>query len=115
LLAPEGENYKYLDLPILNYASSSYDAIMMGSKVVGFSMFGGCSYNERRVISLGVVDSNINTGDVLTLIWGEENGGTRKPTVERHRQMEVRVKVAPTPYSRDARETYQHGWRSRQS
>jgi vanillate/3-O-methylgallate O-demethylase len=115
LLAPEGENYKYLDLPILNYASSSYDAIMMGSKVVGFSMFGGCSYNERRVISLGVVDNNINIGDVLTLVWGEENGGTKKPTVERHKQLEVRVKVAPVPYSRDARETYQSGWRSRQS
>jgi vanillate/3-O-methylgallate O-demethylase len=49
------------------------------------------------------------------LVWGEENGGTRKPTVERHKQLEVRVKVAPVPYSRDARETYQGGWRSRQS
>ena len=25
--------------------------------------------------------------------------------------MEVRVKVAPTPYSRDARESYHEGWR----
>lgn len=115
VLAAEGENYKYLDLPILNYASASYDAVTMGSKVVGFSMFGGFSYNERRVISLGVVDDNINVGDVLTLVWGEENGGTAKPTVERHKQLEVRVKVAPVPYSRDARETYQQGWRSRQS
>ena len=45
---------------------------MMGGKVVGFSMFGGYSYNERTALSLGVVDPNINVGDVLTLVWGEE-------------------------------------------
>ena len=106
---------KFFDLPIANYASSSYDAITMGGKVVGFSMFTGYSHNERCGLSLGVVDANINEGDVLTLIWGEENGGTKKPTVERHKQCEVRVKVAPVPYSRDAREAYQQGWRTRQA
>jgi vanillate/3-O-methylgallate O-demethylase len=82
---------------------------------VGFSMFGGYSYNERTGLSLGVVDPNINVGDVLTLVWGEEGGGTRKPTVERHKQLEVRVKVAPVPYARDAREAYHQGWRTRQA
>ena len=85
---------------------------MLGGKTVGFSMFTGYSHNERCGLSLGVVDANINVGDVLTLVWGEANGGTRKPTVERHRQCEVRVKVAPTPYSRDAREAYHEGWRT---
>ncbi len=115
-LADRGsEPNKFFDLPIANYASSSYDAVMMGGKVVGFSMFTGYSHNERCGLSLGVVDANINEGDVLTLIWGEENGGTSKPTVERHKQCEVRVKVAPVPYSRDARETYAQGWRTRQA
>ena len=59
--------------------------------------------------------SDINIGDVLTLVWGEEGGGTRKTTVERHKQLEVRVKVAPVPYARDAREGYHQGWRTRQS
>jgi vanillate/3-O-methylgallate O-demethylase len=77
-------------------------------------MFTGYSYNERIGLSLGVVDPNIKVGDVLTLIWGEEGGGTGKPTVERHRQVEVRVTVAPAPYAQDARETYHEGWRSRQ-
>ena len=66
----------------------------MGGKTVGFSMFGGYSYNERRGLSLGVVDENIKVGDVLTLVWGEENGGTKKATVERHKQIDVRVKVS---------------------
>ena len=113
LFVPGSENYKFFDLPLANYASSSYDKVTMGGKTVGLSMFGGYSFNERTALSLGVVDPNINVGDVLTLVWGEENGGTRKTTVERHKQLEVRVKVAPVPYSRDAREGYHEGWRSR--
>jgi vanillate/3-O-methylgallate O-demethylase len=115
LLDPGQENFKYFDFPNCNYASSSFDRIVMGGKTVGFSMFGGYSYNERTVLSLGVVDPNINVGDVLTLFWGEENGGTRKTTVEPHKQLEIRVKVAPTPYAQDAREAYHEGWRTRQS
>jgi vanillate/3-O-methylgallate O-demethylase len=107
------EPCKFFDLPIANYASSSYDAVTLAGRTVGFSMFTGYSHNERCGLSLGVVDADINVGDVLTLIWGEENGGTRKPTVERHKQCEIRVRVADVPYSRDARETYHQGWRTR--
>jgi vanillate/3-O-methylgallate O-demethylase len=113
LTNPKGENYKYFNVPIANYASSSYDRISMGGKTVGFSMFGGYSFNERVGLSLGVVDENINVGDVLTLTWGEENGGTKKVTVEPHKQLDVRVKVSVTPYGSVARETYHQGWRSR--
>jgi vanillate/3-O-methylgallate O-demethylase len=115
LLEPGREHYKYLDFPNSNYASATYDSVMMGGKVVGFSMFGGYSYNERTVLSLGVVDPNVEIGDVLTLLWGEEHGGTRKTTVEPHVQLEIRVKVSPTPFSRDAREAYHAGWRTRQA
>lgn len=115
LLEPGQQNYKYLDFPNSNYASATYDSVTMGGKIVGFSMFGGYSYNERTILSLGVVDPNIEIGDVLTLIWGEEHGGTRKTTVEPHKQLEIRVKVSPTPYSHDAREAYHAGWRTRQS
>lgn len=114
LFVPAGESYKFFDLPIANYASSSYDKVLMDNKLVGFSMFGGYSYNERTVLSLGVVDPKVQIGDVLTLLWGEEQGGTRKTTVEPHVQLEIRVKVSPTPYSQDAREAYHSGWRTRQ-
>jgi vanillate/3-O-methylgallate O-demethylase len=43
---------------------------------------------------------------------GEENGGTKKTTVERHKQLELKVVVGPTPYAQQARETYQEGWRT---
>ncbi len=115
LFVPGGETYKYFDLPLANYASSSYDRVTKGGKDVGLSMFAGYSYNERTALSLGVVDPGIQQGDVLTLVWGEENGGTRKPPVERHKQLDVQVRVAPVPYARDAREAYHEGWRTRQA
>ncbi|HZA01220.1 MAG TPA: aminomethyltransferase family protein [Hyphomicrobiaceae bacterium] len=112
---PGVEMYKYIDLPLSNYASSSYDRVERGGKTVGFSMFSGYSTNERSMLSLGIVNSDIQFGDELSLVWGEEGGGTAKTTVERHRQTEIRVKVSPAPYSRDAREFYARGWRTRQA
>lgn len=76
-------------------------------------MFGGYSYNERRGLALGVVNSDIKEGDVLTLVWGEENGGTNKVTVEKHKQLDVRVRVSPVPFSAVVRETYAEGRRTR--
>lgn len=110
--APEGENAKSIDLPLSNYAAASYDSVTRNGQHVGFSMFAGYSANERSMLSLGVVDVDIPQGEVLTLIWGEEDGGTAKTTVERHRQTEIRVKVAPVPYSEAARESYVPGWRT---
>lgn len=108
-----GDMYKYIDLPLSNYSSSSYDRIMSGSKAVGFSMFAGYSYNERAMLSLGIVDEQYaKPGTELTLVWGEENGGTKKTTVERHRQIEMQVTVGPAPYAKPVRERYHPtGWR----
>ena len=54
LAVPSGStHYKYIDLPLSNYASSNYDRLMVGDKIAGFSMFTGCSYNERSMLSLG--------------------------------------------------------------
>src|SRR6185295_1460706 len=101
-----GEHYKHIELPLSNYASSSFDAIVKNGKTVGLSMFGGISYNERSMLSLGVVDPDIQIGEELTLVWGEENGGTKKSTVEPHKQTEIRVTVSPVPYAEVARTTY---------
>ena len=112
MFEPGGENYKYIDLPLSNYASSSYDRLMDGDKMVGVSMFAGYSYNERSMLSLGAVDPDVDIGTELTLYWGEEDGGSRKTTVEPHKQAKVRAVVSPVPYSSVARETYAKGWRT---
>ena len=107
-----GDIYKYIDLPQSNYGSASYDKVMREGKVVGVSMFSGYTYNERSMLSLGVVDPDIEIGTEVTLVWGEEGGGSRKTTVERHRQVEIRAIVSPAPYSKVAREEYAAGWRT---
>ena len=114
LFNPDGEHYKFFDVPLANYASSNYDRVIDGDgRTVGLSMFTGYSYNEKQALSLATVRPEIPIGAELKVVWGEENGGTRKTTVEPHRQTEVRVIVSPVPYSRLARETYQRGWRTR--
>ena len=110
----EDPPYKYLDLPLSNYASASYDSVMSRGRVAGFSMFTGYSYNERSMLSLGVVDSDIEIGAEVSILWGEPVGGSRKPTVERHRQIDIRAVVSPVPYSKVARESYASGWRTAQ-
>ena len=109
-----GDPYKYLDVPLANYASASYDRVLSGRKTIGFSMFSGYSFNERAMLSLGVVDPDVEVGAEVTIVWGESGGGSRKTTVERHKQMEIRAVVSPVPYSKVVRETYAKGWRSAQ-
>ena len=48
-------------------------------------------------------------GTEITIVWGEPDGGSRKPNVERHVQTEVRATVGTCPISDDARENYRTG------
>jgi vanillate/3-O-methylgallate O-demethylase len=112
MFEPGGTNYKYIDLPLSNYASASYDRIEHAGKTVGFSMFAGYSYNERSMLSLGTIDNDVEIGSEVTLYWGEEGGGSAKTTVEPHKQAKIRAIVSPVPYSRVAREEYASGWRT---
>jgi vanillate/3-O-methylgallate O-demethylase len=114
LFSPAGEQYKFFDVPLANYASANYDRVIdADGKTVGLSMFTGYSYNEKQALSLAVIRPDIPVGAEVKVVWGEENGGTRKPTVEPHQQLEVRALVSAVPYSRAVRETYKQGWRQR--
>jgi len=103
---------KWIDFPNHNFSSSNADELLKDGKRVGMSMFNGYSYNERCLLSLAVVDADVEVGDILTLKWGEDPV-TEKTSMEPHRQCEVRVKVAPTPYAKDARENYADSWRTK--
>jgi len=98
---------KYIDLPLANYATLPYDRVVAGGKTIGLSTYTGYTYNEKAIISLGIVDvEHSQPGTNVTLFWGEEGGGTTKPTVERHAQVEIRAVVAPVPISEVARVSY---------
>jgi len=108
-----GMPYKYFDLPLANYGSSNYDAVIdADGNTVGLSMFTGYSANERRGLSLATVNPDVPEGTELRVVWGEPDGGTAKTTVEPHRQLEVRAVVSPVPYSETVRQDYKGGWRT---
>ncbi len=105
--------YMFFDVPIANYGSSNFDAVVdADGTVVGYSMFSGYSANERRALSLATVDPNVEIGTEVQVVWGEPDGGTRKATVQPHRQIEVRAVVSPVPYAVTARLEYAEGWRT---
>ena len=66
------------------------------------------------MLTLAVLDpEHAEPGTEVTLVWGEEDGGTAKPTVEPHVQMELRAVVSPVPYVETVRRDYApSGWRS---
>jgi vanillate/3-O-methylgallate O-demethylase len=102
-----GEITKYIDLPLANYATLPYDRVLKDGKTIGLSTYTGYTYNERAMISLGIVDAAYSQpGTEVTVVWGEEGGGSSKPTVERHRQVEIRATVAAVPFAEVARVAY---------
>ena len=108
-----GDPVKYLDIPLSNYSTWPNDRVLRDGEHVGVSTFSGYSYNERSYLSLAMVDIDVELGSEVTLVWGEEGGGSSKPVVERHRQAEIRAVVSPCPYSDEARRSYHEGWRTK--
>jgi vanillate/3-O-methylgallate O-demethylase len=97
----EGDTYKFAPLPDLfqQWALGHYDRIERGGDLVGVSMFSAYDYNERALLSLGVIDiEHSDPGTAVTLVWGEE--GSPKLGVERHVETEIRATVASTPFVR---------------
>jgi vanillate/3-O-methylgallate O-demethylase len=112
-LFERGDAVKYIDFPLSNYATWPYDKLLKDGETIGVSTFSGYSYNERSFLSLAMVEVDVELGSEVTLVWGEEGGGSAKPVVERHVQGEIRAVVSPAPYSEMARTSYAEGWRTK--
>jgi vanillate/3-O-methylgallate O-demethylase len=98
---------KHMDMPAAVYATHPYDRVQVGGKDVGLSIYAVYSANERAWLSLAILpEEQAVPGTDVTVIWGEPNGGTKKPSVERHRQSQVRATVHPWPIHEAARRTY---------
>jgi vanillate/3-O-methylgallate O-demethylase len=109
----DDEPYKFLDLPTAGYAPTSFDSVLdERGDIVGGSMYTAFSSNERRYLSLAAVDHDVRIGDTVEVVWGEPDGGTRKTTVQPHRQIAVRAIVSPAPYAAVACKDYHRGWRT---
>ena len=103
----QGRRTKYFDFPSAVYSTLPYDKVLKNSKLIGVSTWCGYSANEGAMLTLAIVDVEHSApGTEVTFVWGEEGGGSSKPTVERHEQLEIRATVQPVPYSEAARTTY---------
>ena len=112
----KGERAKFMEYPSAVYAMHPFDQVLQDGKLVGLSTWIGYTANEGKFLTLAMVDESVATpGTQVTLLWGEPDGGTRKPTVERHVQTEIKAVVAPVPYSEVARDAYADSWRNRQA
>ncbi len=106
---------KFFDWPSAVYATLPYDKVLSDGKMVGISTWCGYSANEGRMLTLAILNEEYSEpGTEVTFVWGEEGGGSSKPTVERHVQTKIRAIVSPVPYSEVARTSYAQGWRTSQ-
>jgi glycine cleavage system aminomethyltransferase T len=105
---------KYIEWPNAVYSMHPFDEVKVNDETIGVSTWICYSANEGKLLTLAVLDSEYaEPGTEVTFVWGEENGGTRKPTVERHVQTEMRAIVSPVPYVETVRSSYAPGgWRA---
>jgi syringate O-demethylase len=111
----DGERAKFLEFPSAVYSMYPQDKVLSsdGSKQVGVSTWVGYSSNERKELTLAYLEPHsAKPGTEVIFVWGEENGGSKKPAVEKHKQFQVRAIVCPVPYVASVRTTYAEGsWR----
>jgi syringate O-demethylase len=103
----KGDRAKYFDFPSAVYSTWPYDKVTKNGKTVGISTWVGYSSNERKMLTLAMLDNEqAQPGNEVTFVWGEQPGSGSKATVENHVQVEIRATVAPVPYTEVAREAY---------
>jgi syringate O-demethylase len=105
---------KFMDWPSAVYAMHPFDTVTVEGETVGVSTWIGYSANEAKMLTLAVLDAaHAEPGTEVTLVWGEEGGGSAKPTVEAHVQTEIGAVVSPVPYVEAVRRSYApDGWRT---
>ncbi len=96
-----GIPYKFMEMPVSYYSFQQNDEVRsLDGRLIGISTFCGYTINERETLSLAMVDvADASPGTEVVVRWGERDGGSRKPHVERHRQTDIRATVAPVPYA----------------
>ncbi|HTX08916.1 MAG TPA: aminomethyltransferase family protein [Solirubrobacteraceae bacterium] len=110
----KADRAKFIDWPSAVYSMHPFDRVIVNGDTVGISTWFGYSYNESKMLTLAVIDAaHAAPGTEVALVWGEEGGGTSKPTVEPHVQREIRAVVSPVPYVEVVRRSYApDSWRS---
>jgi glycine cleavage system aminomethyltransferase T len=116
MFGKDGLRPKFVEFPSAVYSMHPFDRVEKDGKLVGLSTWIGYSANEGKMLTLAMVDEDVAApGTEVQFVWGEPDGGSGKPTVEKHRQVSIKAIVSPVPYSDVARTGYAESWRTRAS
>jgi syringate O-demethylase/vanillate/3-O-methylgallate O-demethylase len=97
-----GPRFKYMETPNAYYSILPFDKVLVGDRMVGLSTYTVYTSNVRQWFSLAMLDEDVADGSEVVVVWGEENGGSAKPIVERHVQTEIRATVSYQRLNEDA-------------
>ena len=89
-----GDRYKYMETPNAYYSIMPFDKVSIGARMVGLSTYTVYTANVRGWFSMAMIDEDVADGSEVTVVWGEEGGGSKKPIVERHVQTKIRATVS---------------------
>lgn len=104
----EGPKAKAMEEPSAHYSAYPFDAVLdEAENVVGVSSYVSFIAPDRTWVALAsVAAEHAAEGTELSVVWGEPNGGSNRPPVERHVQTRLRARVTGWPFSARAREEY---------
>jgi len=93
------KRFKYIEMPAAFYGGAHVDRVDSGGRLVGVSPLASYSSNVRSWISLAMInEADLEFGSEVELTWGEPDGGSANPLVERHTQTTIRATVAQRPF-----------------
>jgi vanillate/3-O-methylgallate O-demethylase len=96
------KRFKYIEMPAAFYAGSQFDRVERNGDLIGLSTLCSYSSNVRGWISICMInEDDLAYGEEVELIWGESDGGSANPTVERHVQTTIRATVSKRRFSEE--------------
>jgi vanillate/3-O-methylgallate O-demethylase len=96
------KRFKFIEVPSAFYGGAHVDRVEKDGRLIGVSPLAIYSANVRGWISLAMIDeADVSYGGQVELIWGEPDGGSANPLVERHTQTTIRATIAQRPFPVD--------------
>jgi glycine cleavage system aminomethyltransferase T len=90
---------KYIEMPAAFYAGAHADRIERDGNLIGVSTLCSYSSNVRGWISVCMInEDDLAYGEDVELVWGEPDGGSANPAVERHTQTTIRATISRRPF-----------------
>jgi glycine cleavage system aminomethyltransferase T len=96
------KRFKFIEVPSAFYGGAHVDRVEKDGRLIGVSPLAIYSANVRGWISLAMIkESELTFGSEVELVWGEPDGGSANPQVERHSQTTIRAVVSQRPFPVD--------------